>query len=78
MRSRGITGFPDPTFPGGRLNLQIPSSIDTTSRQFTQAAQTCTRLIPAGLPAQQRVRWLMTMGAWRRTTMPGSTAGGGS
>jgi hypothetical protein len=50
MRSRGITGFPDPTFPGGRLNLQIPSSIDTTSRQFNQAAQTCTKLIPAGLP----------------------------
>ena len=50
MRSHGITGFPDPTFPQGRLNLQIPSSIDTTSRQFTQAAQTCTRLIPAGLP----------------------------
>ena len=50
MRSRGITGFPDPTFPGGQLNLQIPSSIDTASRQFTQAARTCTRLIPAGLP----------------------------
>jgi hypothetical protein len=50
MRSHGITGFPDPTFPGGRLNLQIPSSIDSTSRQFTQAAQTCTKLIPAGLP----------------------------
>ena len=50
MRSHGITGFPDPTFPGGRLNLQIPSSIDTTSRQFTRAEQTCTRLIPAGLP----------------------------
>ena len=50
MRSHGIAGFPDPTFPGGRLNLQIPASIDTTSRQFTQAAQTCTKLIPAGLP----------------------------
>lgn len=50
MRSHGITSFPDPTFPGGQLNLQIPASIDTTSRQFTQAAQTCTKLIPAGLP----------------------------
>jgi hypothetical protein len=50
MRSRGITNFPDPTFPGGRVNLSIPSSIDTKSRQFTQAEQTCTRLIPAGLP----------------------------
>jgi hypothetical protein len=50
MRSHGITGFPDPTFPGGHLDLQIPASIDTTSRQFTQAARTCTKLIPAGLP----------------------------
>jgi len=50
MRSHGFTSFPDPTFPGGRVNLSIPSSIDTRSRQFTQAAQTCTKLIPAGLP----------------------------
>ena len=50
MRSHGITNFPDPTFPGGRVSLSIPSSIDTKSRQFTQAAQTCTKLIPAGLP----------------------------
>ena len=50
MRSHGITDFPDPTFPGGRVSLSIPSSIDTKSRQFTQAAQTCTKLIPAGLP----------------------------
>jgi hypothetical protein len=50
MRSHGITNFPDPTFPGGRVNVSIPSSIDTRSRQFTQAAQTCTKLIPAGLP----------------------------
>jgi hypothetical protein len=49
MRSHGITNFPDPTFPGGHVNLSIPSSIDTKSRQFTQAAQTCTKLIPAGL-----------------------------
>jgi hypothetical protein len=50
MRSHGITNFPDPTFPGGRVSFSIPSSIDTTSRLFTQARQTCTRLIPAGLP----------------------------
>jgi hypothetical protein len=50
MRSHGITNFPDPAFSGGHVNLSIPSSIDTTSRQFTQAAQTCTKLIPAGLP----------------------------
>jgi hypothetical protein len=50
MRSHGITGFPDPTFPGGRVSFSVPPSIDTNSRQFTQAAQTCTKLIPAGLP----------------------------
>jgi hypothetical protein len=50
MRSHGITNLPDPTFPGGHVNLPIPSSIDTKSRQFAQAAQTCTKLIPAGLP----------------------------
>ena len=50
MRSHGITDFPDPTFPGGRVNFSVPASIDTKSRQFIQAARTCTRLIPAGLP----------------------------
>jgi len=50
MRSHGITNFPDPTFPGGHVEGAIPASIDTKSRQFTQAAQTCSKLIPAGLP----------------------------
>jgi hypothetical protein len=49
MRSHGFASFPDPTFPGGRESLSIPSSIDTSSSQFKQAAHTCTRLIPAGL-----------------------------
>jgi len=54
MRSHGITDFPDPTFPGGRVNLPtFPSSIDTKSRPFTQAAQTCIKLIPAGLPGSR-------------------------
>lgn len=50
MRSHGIPNFPDPTFPGGHVNLNIPSSIDTSSQQFTRARQTCEKLIPAGLP----------------------------
>jgi hypothetical protein len=50
MRSHGITGFPDPTFPGGTVDLNIPSSIDQNSTQFIQAAQTCSKLIPTGLP----------------------------
>jgi hypothetical protein len=54
MRSHGFANFPDPTFPGGRESLSIPSSIDTSSTQFNQAARTCTRLIPAGLPDSRR------------------------
>ena len=51
MRSHGITNFPDPVFSGGGVSFTIPSSsIDTRSPQFTQARQTCQRLIPAGLP----------------------------
>lgn len=50
MRSHGISDFPDPTFPDGRVSLNIPSSIDTSSPQFTRARQICDRLIPAGLP----------------------------
>jgi hypothetical protein len=50
MRSHGITSFPDPTFPGGQLTLNLPASIDTSSQQFSRARQACARLIPAGLP----------------------------
>jgi hypothetical protein len=50
MRSHGIINFPDPVFSGGTVSLPIPSSVDTGSPQFTQARQTCEKLIPAGLP----------------------------
>jgi len=50
MRSHGITNFPDPVFSGGSVHFPIPLSIDTSSTPFTQARQTCERLIPAGLP----------------------------
>jgi hypothetical protein len=50
MRSHGITAFPDPDFSNGTVNFNIPSSINTSSTQFTQARQICERLIPAGLP----------------------------
>jgi hypothetical protein len=49
MRSHGITNFPDPTFSGGGVNFPVPASIDTGSPQFTQARQTCEKLVPAGL-----------------------------
>jgi hypothetical protein len=50
MRSHGITNFPDPSFAGGGVHFPIPSSIETSSERFTQARQTCAKLIPAGLP----------------------------
>lgn len=50
MRSHGIAGFPDPTFSDGHVSFSVPSSINTNSTQFVQARQTCTKLIPAGLP----------------------------
>ena len=49
MRSHGIANFPDPAFSGGGVRFAIPASIDTRSERFTQARQTCARLIPAGL-----------------------------
>ncbi|HEX3518871.1 MAG TPA: hypothetical protein VHT29_07545 [Solirubrobacteraceae bacterium] len=50
MRSHGIRNFPDPTFSGGRVAFPGINKIDTQSTPFTQARQTCTKLIPAGLP----------------------------
>lgn len=47
MRSHGITNFPDPSFSGGRVEFPDINKIDTHSTQFTQARQTCQRLIPA-------------------------------
>jgi hypothetical protein len=50
MRSHGISNFPDPVFADGNVNFPIPSSISTTSTEFTSARAICARLIPAGLP----------------------------
>jgi hypothetical protein len=50
MRTHGFPNFPDPTFPNGGVRVDIPQAIDQSSRQFTSAATTCTKLIPAGLP----------------------------
>ena len=50
MRRHGFPDFPDPAFPNHTVKLNIPSSIDTNSSRFKGAAETCTTLIPAGLP----------------------------
>jgi hypothetical protein len=50
MRRHGFADFPDPTFPDNGVELNIPSTIDTNASVFKRAAETCTKLIPAGLP----------------------------
>jgi hypothetical protein len=50
MRSHGITNFPDPIFSSGNVTFVAPPGLETTSAEFTQAQDTCKKLIPAGLP----------------------------
>lgn len=50
IRRHGFPNFPDPTFPGHTVTVDIPASINQDSPQFRSAATTCTKLIPAGLP----------------------------
>lgn len=50
MRRHGFPGFPDPTFPGHSVSVDIPASIDQNSSRFRNAATICTKLIPRGLP----------------------------
>jgi hypothetical protein len=54
MRSHGVPDFPDPKFQNNDARVNIPSSINQNSSQFTRAATTCTKLIPAGLPGSHR------------------------
>jgi len=50
MRAHGFSNFPDPTFRDGTVQTNIPSSINQDASPFKAAADTCTKLIPAGLP----------------------------
>ena len=50
MRRHGFPDFPDPTFPGHSVRVDIPTSIDQSSSPFRSAATSCTKPIPAGLP----------------------------
>jgi hypothetical protein len=54
MRSHGFPNFPDPKFRNNGAQVNIPSSINQNSSQFTRAATICTKLIPAGLPGSHR------------------------
>jgi hypothetical protein len=53
MRSHGFPNFPDPKFQNNDAHVNIPSSINQNSSQFTRAATICTKLIPAGLPGSR-------------------------
>ena len=70
MRSHGITGFPDPTFPGGRVNLSSPLQHRYQVKAVHPGRADLHKTHPGRTPLQQRVRWLKTMA--------GSKAGGGS
>jgi hypothetical protein len=50
MRSHGFPDFPDPTFANNNVQTNVPSTIDQDAPTFKNAAETCTKLIPAGLP----------------------------
>jgi hypothetical protein len=50
MRSHGFPAFPDPTFTDGKVDVSVPPGIDQDSPRFKSAAETCTKLIPTGLP----------------------------
>jgi hypothetical protein len=56
MRTHGFPDFPDPTFRDDNVQTNIPSSISQDSSRFKSAAETCTRLIPAGLPYSRSSR----------------------
>lgn len=50
MRSHGLQNFPDPTFVGGRVSFNEPQGVNVSSTPFLEAAATCRKLIPPGLP----------------------------
>jgi hypothetical protein len=56
MRSRGVSGFPDPTAPGAAKEFilsQIPG-VDTRSPAFRSAHSACVHLLPSNGPNAQR------------------------
>jgi hypothetical protein len=49
MRSHGVPKFPDPTFSGGGVRMQL-HGIDPNAPAFKQAQQACASLAPGGTP----------------------------
>jgi hypothetical protein len=50
MRSHGFPNFPDPSFQGNTVTINLPSNVNKNSPQAVSAVNTCRKLIPAGLP----------------------------
>ena len=48
MRSHGVPNYPDPTFSGGAVSMQL-KNIDPNSPQFKSASSACQSLLPKGL-----------------------------
>lgn len=49
MRSHGVPTFPDPTFSGGGVRMQL-HGIDPNAPAFKHAQQACASLAPGGTP----------------------------
>jgi hypothetical protein len=54
MRAHGYPKFPEPVFQGNNVSFNTTTPIDTKSPQYQRAANTCDKLIPAGLPYSGR------------------------
>jgi hypothetical protein len=54
MRSHGVPDFPDPTFEDNTVTFNIPSNVDPNSSQAKSAEAICVKLIPPGLPYNNR------------------------
>ncbi len=50
MRAHGFPQFPDPTFTGGNVKFNLPSSINQNSTLFVKYLAICRKNIPADLP----------------------------
>jgi hypothetical protein len=49
MRENGVPDFPDPSFDGGGVRMQLPPGLDPESQQFQSARRACQELAPQGL-----------------------------
>lgn len=51
MRAHGVPDFPDPTFPGGQVQINVPADARTNGT-LQSAVPACARGIPGGSPIE--------------------------